>query len=192
MIFDFSHLSLPRNGEVVSGDAVHVRQRGTWALFAVIDVLGHGPEASVVAKLAVDALDSVPEDQSVPEIIWTLHQALRHTRGAAAMICRRWGSELEGCGVGNVMLRAEGAALPVMCTPGVLGVRLRKPRLFSGKLEAGARLVIFSDGIISRFPLHALRQQSGSEVCAYLLNDFRRPHDDATVLVADLEETSAD
>lgn len=187
----FAHLSLPRAGEKANGDAVFLRQRGPSAMFAVIDALGHGAEAAAVAQRAVELLTAVPEEQRIAEVIATLHAGLRHSRGAAATICRRSGRTIEGCGVGNVMLRAEGIRMPFLLNPGVLGVRLRRSQTFTGQLNGNARLVLCSDGIAPSFALAPLSVMPVEEACSHLMDTLRRPYDDATVLIADLEDPRA-
>ncbi|HEY1633585.1 MAG TPA: hypothetical protein VGF64_02425, partial [Acidimicrobiales bacterium] len=52
----------PFPGESVSGDQSVVRVSETEALLAVIDGLGHGPEAATAAEHAVDVLRENPAE----------------------------------------------------------------------------------------------------------------------------------
>ena len=180
------HGSVPRVGEIANGDAVVVRHFDGGALVAVIDALGHGPKAADVADLAASMLAAVPLDagsRGVLGIFDLVHDALRGSRGAAAMICVVEQDRIEGCGVGNVELRCAGVSLPVVLSPGILGVGKVRMRPFAGRLNPGCRLYMFSDGISRRAPFTELARLSGDEACRELLDRYRRNHDDASVLV---------
>jgi len=181
-----AHRSLPASGEIRSGDAVVIRHHGDMTLVAVIDVLGHGPTAAEVADQAVHHLEQSPLGTAI-EVIEGLHGALRGTRGAAAAICVMRDDQLRGCSVGNVEVRVLGSPVAVLSTPGILGQRHHRLREFVGRLVTGDRLVCFSDGISSRTPFAELRGLRRDELCAVLMQQYRRSHDDATVVVADVE-----
>jgi negative regulator of sigma-B (phosphoserine phosphatase) len=51
----------------------------------------------------------------------------------------------------------------------------------------GERLVVFTDGISSRFTTGTWREGPRDQLCRSIMAGYRRPHDDATVVVADLE-----
>ncbi|MEZ4307062.1 MAG: hypothetical protein R3F14_03325 [Polyangiaceae bacterium] len=121
-----------------------------------------------------------------------LHDALRGTRGAAAMCVVVRGNHLTGCGVGNVELRATRTRVPVVLTPGILGVSLRRPRRFESTLSSAGRLLIFSDGISPRMDLDRVDRLPPEPACRALVERYRRNHDDATLLVADLHATAVD
>lgn len=182
-----SHLVLPKEGEQRSGDAVFVRPSDDGGLFAVIDALGHGDKAAATADVALEVLAEMPADATVLAIIERLHVRLRGTRGAAAMICAVQAGKLTGCGVGNVDLASAGTRVPAIQSPGILGASLNRIRIFDACLAPGDRLALFSDGIAPRFDLSTFRGKSAEEVCRALMERNRRPHDDATVLIADLE-----
>lgn len=182
------HRSLPRDGETANGDAVVVRRAERRTLLGVIDGLGHGPGAAEVALVATRFLSQVSLDGSIGDIVEGLHAQLRGTRGAAATLCLIEGARVSGCGVGNVELRTAWTRLPVVHTPGILGARVQRPRLFEGTLAAGDRLLLFSDGISGQLRLEDLIDMPLDEACQTVMRKHRRPHDDATVLAAQLEE----
>jgi phosphoserine phosphatase RsbX len=186
MKLNASHLTRPKAGETRNGDAVVLRQAGARALVAVVDALGHGPAAEEVALAACRHLESVSLELDLKRIVEGLHASLRNTRGAAAMVCALDGHRLDGCGVGNVDLRVQGGSVPIVLSPGVLGTSVRQLRVFSGEIHAGDRLVLFSDGISSRFSLDRVRRLSPAEACGQILAQHGHSHDDATVLIADL------
>ena len=181
------HLSLPRGGESVNGDAVVVRRTESHHLLAIIDALGHGARAAVVANAAVKALEVCRLDQGVLHVIEELNVSLRGTRGACALVCILGSGRLEGCSVGNVELRTSGIVVPFVLTPGVLGARVHRPRVFSGTPTGRARLVAYSDGVSSRFHLDSFAEFSTGDARRAIFERHRRTHDDATLLVADVE-----
>jgi len=185
-----AHRTLPASGETRSGDAVVIRDHDGATLVAVIDVLGHGPTAAEVADQAVHHLEHAPLGRTAGRMTEDLHQALRGTRGAAAAICVMRGDRLSGCSVGNVEIRVLGSPVSVLSTPGILGQRIHRLREFEGRLAGGDRLICFSDGISSRTPFADLRRLGPGELCAVLMQQYRRAHDDATVVVADVESSS--
>jgi negative regulator of sigma-B (phosphoserine phosphatase) len=181
-------LSLPKDGEQVNGDAVVVRNGGDHpVMLAVIDALGHGAAAASVAAAATAYLGEAPLDRGVVKLVEGLHGRLRGSRGAAAMVLIFSGGRVEGCGVGNVEMRSVKRRVPVVLSPGVLGASLGKLHLFEAQLSAGDRLVVFSDGIAGRFDDELSRGLTGLETCRRIMDRHRRPHDDATVLVTDIE-----
>jgi negative regulator of sigma-B (phosphoserine phosphatase) len=177
---------VPARGEHLSGDCAIVREEPGVTLIAVIDVLGHGPEAAKVADLGSAHLRSIPIG-TARELMHSLHERLRGTRGAAAAICVLRDRELTGCGVGNVEVRVLGTSVPTVLTPGILGQRTHELRQFAAQLSHGDRIVFFTDGISSRVPLSDLRTLPPAEACRAIMHAHRRPHDDATVVVADLQ-----
>lgn len=182
------HINRPCQGEVRSGDAAVVRAVDGTALIAVVDALGHGPTAADIADRAAEHLGSARLDQDMVQTMEGLHEALRGTRGAAAMVAILRDSSIDGCGVGNVELRSLGANVPVVQSPGILGVRVRRYKVFSGRVERGSRLMLFSDGISPQVGVGQTRAMNPRAACEYVFENFRRPHDDATVLVVDVEE----
>ena len=87
--------------------------------------------------------------------------------------------------MGNVELRTSSKGVPAVLSPGVLGAGVRQFRVFRGSLPHRSRLVLFSDGISSRFTLDDVRLLSPAEACGWLMANRARAHDDATALVAD-------
>lgn len=187
MKIDVAHYVVPRAGERKCGDAVIERSEDGLHLLALIDALGHGASASEVAEVAITHLQQVSLGRQLEAIMQGLHEALSGTRGAAALVCLISQATLRACSVGNVQMRMQGGDLPVQLSPGILGVRVRKMRTFEGSLHGGERLAVFSDGVSSRFVLGELRHVGPRQACEAIMKDFRHSHDDASVLVADVE-----
>ena len=189
MKITISHLIKPMAGERVSGDAAIVRREGDIVLFAVVDALGHGVNAAPVADAAIENLRTTALDRSVRDIMNELHRALGGTRGAAAMICK-WSVSaglLQGVGVGNVELMSSKVKVPVMLTPGIIGSNMRTLHVFEAPVGPGSRIVLFSDGISTSIMGDDLAARPHAAACEGLMEKFRKKHDDATVMVADVE-----
>jgi negative regulator of sigma-B (phosphoserine phosphatase) len=186
-----AHQSRPKSGETANGDAIVVKRYPDGALVAIVDALGHGPRAEAVAKQAHDHImetyAAFPEEDAVG-VMKRLHSALRGTRGACATICLIRGRALEACGVGNVEMRCVGVSVPVVLTPGIVGVQLRNPRAFSGALPPSARCFLFSDGVSRRAPFSELSKLSPLDACQALMRKHRHSHDDASVIVVAAKE----
>jgi negative regulator of sigma-B (phosphoserine phosphatase) len=184
------YLSVPREGERENGDAALVRRWDGGALIAVLDALGHGPSAAEAARVGVSFLSEATTTVGLRHLVLDLHHGLRGTRGAAALLLLVNGDKLEGCGIGNVEMRSYHSRVPAILTPGVLGAgTLGKLRVFQADLVAGARMVVHSDGVEGRFDDVASLQRPAISTCKAIMERHRRPHDDATVLVIDVEAT---
>jgi phosphoserine phosphatase RsbX len=189
-----AHRSRPCVGETVNGDAVWVGEWVRRPVFAVFDASGHGPEAHKAARLACGVLDRWDGTPDLLALAARLHQDLHGTRGAAGLVAlldQAAGAEgeavLRGFGVGNVELRALDRTISALLTPGILGVRMRrKLHVFEIPLRAGDRLMACSDGVRGRIDPDYHQGLSPDDLCDSLLRDHSRPHDDATVLVADV------
>ena len=84
-------------------------------------------------------------------------------------------------------LRALDRTISALLTPGILGIRLRRRiHVFEIPLRAGDRLMVCSDGIRGRLDRDSHQGLSPADLCDSLIRDHSRPHDDATVLVADV------
>lgn len=180
-----SWITAPRTGETLNGDAVLVRETGSGVLLATIDALGHGPKAANVAQITCDYLTRA-DSVSVQELMLGLHETLRGTRGAAALLLHLTNDGMVACSVGNVELRSNDAKLPFVLTPGVLGVRLRQPKICSAG-PGPHRFVLFTDGISSRFELKSLIGRPRDELVRHVFTAHRHGHDDATIVVVDVE-----
>jgi phosphoserine phosphatase RsbX len=186
--FAAEHISVPCAGYTVSGDIVVIRALEDRTLVAVIDALGHGPIAADIAARGATHLSSANVGSGVLAVMQDLHAALSGTRGAAAMVLMLAANTIEGCSVGNVDLRALGSYVPVVQSPGILGVRVRRYNVFRGELALGARLFVFSDGISSQTPVAQTKGMGTKEACEFLLQRYRRSHDDSTIVVIDVKD----
>jgi negative regulator of sigma-B (phosphoserine phosphatase) len=182
-----SYFSVPKAGELANGDRALFRSdEHQRVLLALIDGLGHGPEAAKAAASAIDELEGVSLSSSLLEMMERVHASLRGTRGAAGTVSLLQNGKIQACGVGNVELRSAETAIPFVFSPGILGARVQKFRVCEAPIQPRTRLVMFSDGISTRLRLDQVRGLSPEEACATIIERHRKSEDDATVLVADL------
>ena len=186
-VLSFAHESRPKIGEIANGDGFVIRTDGSLTLFGVIDGVGHGHEAANATKIALEHLNSASLAKGVRPLIESLHVLLTHTRGCAVTLCISDGSTLEGAGVGNVTLRTIGTTIPAILSPGIVGHRLARLRTFEATLALGDRIALFSDGVSSHLDLARLRGVPAPRACASVMQIASHPHDDATILLADVD-----
>ncbi len=184
-----AHRARPRRGERECGDRVVVRGEGPHTLLCVIDALGHGPEAAEVASLAARVAAEAALDRGPLLVVRAMHDALRGSRGAAAMACIVEDGAVRGCGVGNVELRSHPRQVPSVLSPGILGAQVRAFKVFEGRLLPRGRLMLFTDGVVAtRLSPSDLGALDAEGACEHVLGACSHPHDDAAILVADLTE----
>jgi negative regulator of sigma-B (phosphoserine phosphatase) len=190
----------PLPGERESGDVSVVRPLDDGMLIAVIDGLGHGPEAAAAAQRAAAVLAD-HEAAEVSELFEACHAGLRRTRGAAISLARlrRGGGAVAWLGVGNVearLLRADPEARPATESPLLLGGvvghgSLPRLRATHTTLAEGDTLVFSTDGVSPGFLDLVTRALEPREIAARVLQVHGRDSDDALVLVARYTERTA-
>ena len=179
-------------GQPVSGDMhlVHPHEHGV--LLAVIDGLGHGPEATRAAETAVDALRRQPGD-SVHALANRCHAALSQTREVVMTLVAlneadhtiTWG------GIGNVealLFRHDsgGVASPesALLRGGTVGGS-QLPAFYASviPINPGDLLILASDGIRPDFDQDVLVKSPPQRIADHILNKYFKGTDDALVLV---------
>ena len=182
----------PCDGETLSGDVVFVQPQGDGVFAAVIDVLGHGPDAHRLGVKLVAALSGwLPEAKPpAPEgALAVLHESARGTRGAAAAVAWLDTQTLEGwvAGVGNVRCRLFGAVTRTFeFGEGVLGQRVRTPRPVAFALRPTDVVILFSDGVAGRFRLDdypSLGLDPAPAIAFNVVRRFGKGMDDASCAV---------
>ncbi len=182
--------SRPYPGEIVSGDAQAVHWVGEVCRIAVIDGLGHGPQAAEAAACAVGVLDRHPELDPA-EALRQCHTALLGTRGAAMSVARLDLAKgvLVYAGIGNVdaHLWQGGRHERLIVYRGVVGSAMRTIRPFTLRLAEEWTFLIHSDGISARADITAVGIPEPWEpepLALAVLEQYGRQHDDALALVA--------
>jgi anti-sigma regulatory factor (Ser/Thr protein kinase) len=185
------HVSVPKPGEQVCGDALAVRRTAWGMVVMVADGLGHGPDAAQAAGAAVAALRE-SADCGPAELLREVHERLRGTRGAAVSIAaideERRAVSFAGAGNVAAVLAAPGAAQHALVSlPGTAGYAVRRFQEFQYELPAAPSLLILaSDGLTSRWTLEDYPGAFGRDpalVAGLLYKDHWRGTDDVTVLV---------
>ncbi|HEY8526632.1 MAG TPA: SpoIIE family protein phosphatase [Acidimicrobiales bacterium] len=189
---DWAVASRPMHGQTVCGDVATVQLSDARCVLAVIDGLGHGPEAARAAALAAEVVEQNPGEP--PDALLHLsHRSLTASRGAAATVAviDRASGTLDWLGVGNVagvVVRAAENARPrthgVFLRGGVLGERL--PRLHRPEpmpLEDGDCIVIATDGVRGDLAAAARSDLDVDVLAQRILDEYGIPEDDALVFV---------
>ena len=183
----------PIPGETSSGDGHLVVQGALRTLIAVMDGLGHGPEAHRATTAAIAAIAEIP-DAPLPSLFEHCHGALRRTRGVVMTIASiAADGQMEWMGVGNVEAIVVRSAAPyrheaIVTRGGVVGYRM--PPLYPGgtHLDAGDVLVMATDGIQSGFARSVDPTLSPEIIASRILEEHSRGYDDALVVVARYED----
>jgi phosphoserine phosphatase RsbX len=191
-VVDWAVATLALEGEEESGDLHVVAPFDDGTLVAVIDGLGHGPEAAVAARSAAAALQRDPA-QPVVELLQRCHAGLRGTRGAVITLTsfKASAGTMTWAGVGNIdatLLRADpGNGRPresVMLVGGVPGHQLPPLRPYELPVWPGDTLVLATDGVRGGYLDLIAVSDSPQQLADHLLSEYGKGTDDALVLVA--------
>jgi negative regulator of sigma-B (phosphoserine phosphatase) len=172
-----------------SGDLHVVAGFPGGALVALIDGLGHGPEAALAASAAARVLVAHPAEPVI-ELVQRCHGELRKTRGAVMSVASfpAMESRMTWLAVGNVeavLFRASGArAEGIASRGGVVGYQLPPLRSATLAVAPGDTLILASDGIRSGFIVDLALEPDPQHIADDLLARFARGSDDAHVVVA--------
>lgn len=179
-------------GEVESGDSCLVTSGSDRTLVAVVDGLGHGPEAAAAARTALAVLAS-PGAEPIVSLVQRCHDACRSTRGVAmslALVSTR-DDTVTWSGVGNIegiLLRADAKAHPprewLLLRSGIVGYSLPTLEPSTLPITPGDMLIFATDGILSRFAEGLTLSESPQETADRILAQFGKRTDDALVLAA--------
>jgi anti-sigma regulatory factor (Ser/Thr protein kinase) len=185
-------VNLPYPGETECGDAWELERRPSGYRVVVADGLGHGPQARESALRALSGAARGPE--SPQRALEEAHAASRSVRGAAIAVAdvdlaQR---EIRYAGIGNIsaqILEAD-STRNLVSMNGTAGQGTARIRPFTYPFAYGALLVMFSDGLASRWSLAGepgLLTRHPSLIAAVLYRDHSRRRDDVTVVVLRLE-----
>lgn len=181
--------SRPLPGETVNGDAWAVDWHDGSCRIAIIDGLGHGPNAADASKRAVGALHEHP-DLRPDDALRLCHHALNGTRGAAiavALISWEQGN-LTYAGIGNTeaILWTPDKQSRLIAHRGIVGRNIRHIQSFDMTLPANWLLIMHSDGVSQHMDLRLPPPPDTSlqALADRLLAQWGRATDDATLLMA--------
>lgn len=186
-LIDWATAGRPLPGEAVSGDLHLVASFDGGALVAVVDGLGHGPEAAAAAKTAVEALSCLP-GAPVLQLLDLCHEHLKPTRGAV-MSLASFDSRtniMSWAGIGDVegiVTSAAGPRQSIVLRNGVVGYRLPPLRCTDLPVAPGDTLIFATDGVRSDFRATAASGRQPQGIADDILLRHGKFTDDALVLV---------
>jgi serine phosphatase RsbU (regulator of sigma subunit) len=181
----------PVSGQRESGDRHAVVAGPNGTLIAVADGLGHGPEAALAARLAVETL-AAEAHLPLLRLVARCHEALAKTRGVALCLAalNHRDESMSWLSVGNVagvLVRAaeQGSCERehVLMRSGVVGGRLPPLRAATLPLRPQDLLIFATDGLREGFD-REVRLDAPPQVTAdRILAQYGRVTDDALVVV---------
>lgn len=179
----------PMEGLTACGDATVTLVGDGWQLAAVIDALGHGPDAAASAEVAVQTL-MAGMGQPLVSLFDSVHHALARKRGVVMSAMLLEGATASFAGVGNVELFGPAGVSRPVTMAGTLGGGSYRFRSFPLPLAVGQRWALVTDGIKARdgatlFAAHGALP--GADLAELLVAQAGRGHDDVGVLVIDVE-----
>lgn len=167
---------------------------------AVVDGLGHGPEAAHAAQVARDSLEQAfrePGAVPVARLLAQIDAPLRGTRGAAVGLIRvgPWGLEHAGIGNTRALLWRAGTVWRLPSRYGILGEVSQDtghaPAEQANRMAVmeGDWLLLFTDGLDEQArpgPFASLWGEDPQRLCEQLMASHGTGKDDAAVLAAQI------
>jgi len=188
--------SRPKPGERINGDCFLIHHLScTETLAAVIDGLGHGSEAHEASRLAVKSIKA-KATLPLPEIIKYTHETLLGTRGATigAALIKTDSNKISFLGMGNIEARVVTAQKKhaLISLGGIVGLKIRTPRVYDHIYETDNFLVLYSDGINSGWQNdYENWDKHPQQIAEDILDNFAKYHDDATILIIKLASANS-
>lgn len=192
-IVEWSTAIQVREGEDLSGDHYLICRVSDRVLIAVLDGIGHGPEAAEASHMAVDILEAYA-DESIISLFLLCHKELRSTRGVvmSLAVLDASNNSMTWLGVGNVggrLLRADKTLLhaeeELLTYSGIVGHQLPPVLIFSVlPISKGDVLILTTDGISREFSESVYIGRSAYQMANDILANHSKDTDDALVLVA--------
>jgi anti-sigma regulatory factor (Ser/Thr protein kinase) len=181
-------LLVPKPNETECGDGFCFRESNEYLKIFLGDGLGHGKEAALAVRTAIEAFKICPDDSPV-EILRFMNQSVKKTRGLVATVAvldlkeKKW----KICGVGNIATKIHSAGFSKNHSPynGIVGLNM--PNSMNDQdlaYEAGQCLIMCSDGIKSKWDFMkypGIMRHDLSLLGAALFKDFARNTDDMSI-----------
>ena len=191
-IVEWSTAIQVREGEALSGDHYLICRVLDRVLVAVVDGIGHGPEAAHASRRAVEILEA-NAGESLVSLFTLCHQELRDTRGMVMSLASfdGHGESLTWLGVGNVqgrLLRADMTLVhreeELLTYSGVVGHEMPAVLVFSVlPVFKGDVLILATDGISHDFTKSVHLGRSAYQIANDILTKHSTGVDDALVIV---------
>jgi negative regulator of sigma-B (phosphoserine phosphatase) len=193
-LLDWAAFTRPLPGEPESGDQYLVKPVADGTLVAVVDGLGHGPEAVHAAQLACHVIDQAPHEPIVA-LVNRCHQTLGDTRGVVMTLASfHRDDRLTWLGVGNVeavLVRSQGHPArieeSVLLWGGVVGQQLPELRSFTLPVIPGDLVIFATDGIDRAFmegTTGIFPDDTPERIAEGIVERYAKTNDDSLVLVS--------
>jgi negative regulator of sigma-B (phosphoserine phosphatase) len=175
-----------------SGDSYVVAPTPKGMIVAVIDGLGHGPEAAGPAGIAAAEVTKRAEEP-IAEIVHYCHQALQKTRGAVMSLAAFDFAEnsMTWIGIGDVAgvlvfgdTKVSPAHTVLVHRGGIVGSSMPAARPWIVPLHDGDTLIFATDGVKIGFETGLMLHPEPSNTANLILDRHAKGSDDALVLVA--------
>lgn len=170
------------------GDLAIVKDEKLSCLMVLIDVLGHGSEARVVAMAAEKCLDNCDSDSPIA-LLQKLHGCLKGSRGAVVSICavNKANGFLTHAGIGNIEVRIFGAKpTRLVSRDGVVGYGTIRPKENQVQLFPGDIVMMHSDGIKAHFDATecaGLLMEDAEAIVEGTMRRYGHKKDDASCII---------
>lgn len=188
-------MCIPKANETVCGDGYAIKKNGDFIQLFFGDGLGHGQAAHDAVLTAAEFFMESDETEPV-EILRHMHERVRRTRGLVATTASlnvkadTW----RICGIGNIMTRIyRGIEYKnYMAYNGTIGLNIPNTMNSTAiSCEKNQRLIFCSDGIrsgwdITKYP--SIMRYHHAILGAVIYKDFNRKTDDASVLIAGVNQ----
>lgn len=147
-----AHYNRPFLGERVSGDLAFFHEDEPFSYVVLIDGLGHGEAAHVMAEAVSRELARyLSPDPS--RMIAYLNDGLSKDIGAAigVLVINQNTMKYLYSGLGNIRCKVigQGRTKSLTSTDGILGMRYRSTKNHEGSLSSGDLVLLYSDGVNS-------------------------------------------
>lgn len=187
----FGVATRPRMAMTLNGDAFVVEQWNHDALIALIDGLGHGPDANRAALAAREYVEN-HYDQPFNRLFQGVNRACRATRGVVMALARfNWKKHpitMSYASIGNIEARVFECPAPkkFAVQRGIIGYNAPDVMVSEFDWDPSYVLVLHSDGLNSQWHWQdypELTEASATQAARYLLQIQGRDDDDASIIV---------
>ena len=169
------------------GDEAFTSLEGPAQLFALVDALGHGPDAAKSAKKVREVLAAQPA-QPLSTLFTAADRCLSGHRGAVMSCIRIEGDAVIFAGIGNVDIFGPVDRPRPACRPGTLGKGIRPIREEQLQVKPGDRWILATDGLRARDMRRVMNEVAGlsaADAARELIARAGRHDDDSGVVVLD-------
>ena len=177
-------------GQRESGDHYLVKALPSGVLLAVVDGVGHGPDARHAAEIAIKSMEDLGTN-SLTSLVHCCQKKLQGTRGVVLSLAFFSAAErtMTWLGVGNVegvVLHSQGEPREdlLLAHAGLVGAHLPAIATSTLPVNYGDLLVLATDGIRGGFTKKLNMNAPTREIAQHIIERYWRNTDDALVLVA--------